>query len=1044
MSNLTDLTQPHIDSFDALFTQSVIENVVANLDTFEIKHEESILKIAVEDVTVLKPFISSKEYVSMDRRLLPKECRDRSASYKGKVIVKYGLMLNSKHIGSIEKSAGYMPIMVKSKFCHLQGLAEKELVRVKEDEEELGGYFIVNGIEKIIRFLIIQKRNYIFGQVKPSFAKKGKNITDKAVMARCVGADEIASVLYVHYAIDGNLILRVFYQRREYMIPLALILKYLSKVTDEDIFNALYYKEDSLLRNRIEFFLRKSSENTISELEEKVVKIFYDKELTGKEAIALFIKKTVAVHLERNEDKYFFLVEAIKKLYRLVDNEIVAEDQDSQMNHEILGVTQLFAIIIKEKLEESLRLARFLFQKKPFALTRNQIMEKLKLEPTIGNRIESFLATGAYNMDNCSDILQNNGFSVVAEKLNFYRFLSHFRCVNRGSFFTTIKVTTVRRLRPESFGFLCPVHTPDGTPCGLLTHLSSKATIVFKNENFDIGVLFKNGVIEKRLGIEVEDSIVIFMDGRVLGLISKRESQELYNKVIKYRNDSGLNFEVVYKQGLSKIDEGIFIFTNLSRFVRSIYNKELHKEEKIGIMEQVFLDINMANDVSSEEFRYKEVDDTGFLSVVAGLTPFSDYNQSPRNMYQCQMAKQTIGISALNIKYRTDNKAYRLNYCQEPIVRTNFYDFYKLNHYPIGLNAIVAVISYTAYDMEDAMIINKASADRGMFGSVILKTDHFSVDKNCTIIDTAQIGEELKQGSSILKYMTERGKIIVKEYKSVEEAYLESVRLYCNPTISNSLNSVTFKYRIVRDITIGDKFCSRHGQKGVCSFKWKATDMPFTESGISPDIIINPHAFPSRMTIGMLIESISGKSGCLLGKKQDGSAFKHMETGEDRKAQYCQELIDNGYNYYGNEPMYSGVHGNEFKVDIFVYCIYYQRLRHMVSDKYQVRTLGPVQPQTRQPIKGRAKQGGVRLGEMERDALIAHGCSYTLHDRLINCSDGTEFLYCGDCKSILFVEAKDKCHCGGFDIKTIKMPFVFKYLCSELFAMNIRVKISTN
>lgn len=199
---------------------------------------------------------------------------------------------------------------------------------------------------------------------------------------------------------------------------------------------------------------------------------------------------------------------------------------------------------------------------------------------------------------------------------------------------------------------------------------------------------------------------------------------------------------------------------------------------------------------------------------------------------------------------------------------------------------------------------------------------------------------------------------------------------------------------------IGDKFSSRHGQKGVCSQKYPAIDMPFSESGMQPDVIINPHAFPSRMTIGMFVESIAAKAGALHGYAQDATPFSFSE--DDTPVDYFgEQLRKAGYNYYGNEPMYSGVTGQEFKADIYLGVVYYQRLRHMVNDKWQVRTTGKMDQLTRQPIKGRKRGGGIRFGEMERDALIAHGTSFLLQDRLMNCSDYSTAWVCRTCGSMV-------------------------------------------
>ncbi|KAI9503716.1 hypothetical protein BX070DRAFT_239318 [Coemansia spiralis] len=252
-----------------------------------------------------------------------------------------------------------------------------------------------------------------------------------------------------------------------------------------------------------------------------------------------------------------------------------------------------------------------------------------------------------------------------------------------------------------------------------------------------------------------------------------------------------------------------------------------------------------------------------------------------------------------------------------------------------------------------------------------------------------------------------------------------------------------------------------HGQKGVCSQKFPAVDMPFTETGMQPDVIINPHAFPSRMTIGMFVESIAAKAGSLHGVCQDSTPFQFDET--NTAADYFgEQLRKAGYNYHGNEPMYSGVTGKEMRADIYIGIVYYQRLRHMVSDKYQVRTTGPINPLTQQPIKGRKRGGGIRLGEMERDALIAHGAAYFLQDRLMNCSDYSLAYVCKCCGSVLApIAVPATSHvvdlsrpgtkeaatnkpilCQNADgITMVALPFVFRYLATELMSMNMKVTL---
>ena len=343
-------------------------------------------------------------------------------------------------------------------------------------------------------------------------------------------------------------------------------------------------------------------------------------------------------------------------------------------------------------------------------------------------------------------------------------------------------------------------------------------------------------------------------------------------------------------------------------------------------------------------------------------------------------------------------------------------------------------------------------------------------------------------------YNEATGRTIVKRYKGDEAGYVDTLRVIGGDAGDTECQHIQIMFRIPRSPVIGDKFSSRHGQKGVCSQKWPAVDMPFSESGMQPDVIINPHAFPSRMTIGMLIESMAGKAGAVHGIAQDATPWAFHE--HDTPVEYFgEQLRAAGYNYMGNEPMYSGITGRELRADIYLGVVYYQRLRHMVNDKFQVRTTGPVHALTRQPVKGRKRAGGIRFGEMERDALLAHGTSFLLQDRLLNCSDYTTAFVCRTCGSLMSLSYDDAAgvHVPGLgvvqtiershtplgphgeycrvcrhaaeaqrvhaphqrvqvppshvlrragDLDVIAVPYVLKYLVAELAAMGLRMSFA--
>ena len=455
------------------------------------------------------------------------------------------------------------------------------------------------------------------------------------------------------------------------------------------------------------------------------------------------------------------------------------------------------------------------------------------------------------------------------------------------------------------------------------------------------------------------------------------------------------------KYAKAKQFPGIFLFTTPGRFSRPVKNLRYNAIEWIGALEQIYLSIAASCDDIRSDTTHQEIQPSNILSVVAATIPFLEYNQSPRNMYQCQMGKQTMATPYHNHPYRSDNKVYRLIYPQLPIVRTKTYEKYDFDLFPSGTNAVVAVISYTGYDMEDAMILNKSSYERGLAHGCIYKS---------YLRSPAEEGVKLSGSSETGKGKAERFRLINKKinesdqsielkgsldqdglpkvgskisyrdpelclmdnvkgethyysFKDNETAYVEEVKLLGNDSNPNSPD-IMYKMRYTRNPVIGDKFSSRHGQKGVLSFLWPQVDMPFSESGISPDIIINPHAFPSRMTIGMLIESLAGKSGTAHGEFQTVDAFEKYPSEGDVVKYFGEELVKAGYNYYGTEELYSGIFGTQLKADIYMGVVYYQRLRHMVSDKSQARSTGPIDVLTHQPVKGRKKQGGIRFGEI--------------------------------------------------------------------------------
>ena len=867
-------------------------------------------------------------------------------------------------------------------------------------------------------------------------------------------------------------------------MPVMMILKALIETNDREIVEGLAgptpstTASSSFVSDRVELLLRtykayklKTKAQTLAYLGEKFapvlnVPITMPRERVGEE----FLRRIVLPHLGncavtevQNNDKFQMLLFMIRKLYALAAGDCALDNPDAVSNQEVLLGGFLCGMILKENIQDWI--SRIGFEAREWSRRKNaakfadptfdaDFLRNIvkRTNENIGGNLEYFMSTGNLASPTGLDLQQTSGFTVMAEKINFYRFISHFRSIHRGSFFAQLKTTTVRKLLPESWGFLCPVHTPDGSPCGLLNHLAHQCQIHISRTDVS-GVeaaLAKLGV-SSRPSISVTESVAVQIDGRIVGYCAPRQAliiaQTLRHWKVSGEEKIPLELEIGHVPNSNGgLYPGLFLFSQAARMLRPVQYLPLGKLDLVGPFEQPFMNIAcLPADVILKLTTHIEFAPTNILSILANMTPFSEFNQSPRNMYQCQMSKQAMGTPGTSTRCRADNKTFHLQTGQTPIVRPPLYNTYGLDNFPNGMNAVVAVISYTGYDMDDAMIINKSAHERGFGDGHILKTkvyrigeqsrggrsktdiqslfgfpEHGKVDPSAAeTLDTdglPRIGARVTEGSVVAAFHSVMfnpgtgklenldGKTQFLTYKESEDAYVDQVRLFGSDTGDQPCQTISIKYRIPRRPVIGDKFSSRHGQKGVCSQLWPAIDMPFSETGIIPDVIINPHAFPSRMTIGMFVESLAGKSGALHGLAQDSTPFQFSE--EDSAPDFFGEQLRRaGFNFYGNEPMYSGITGKEFAADIYLGVVYYQRLRHMVDDKFQVRTTGQVSPLTGQPVKGRQRGGGIRVGEMERDSLIAHGCAFLLQDRLMNCSDATTASICRTCGLFLSTQA---------------------------------------
>ena len=890
---LKHLVSPHVDSFD-YFLQYGLDAAVEDLPPMEhTLGKELPFRIKVERVEVSAP--SKREDLCDSLILTPRECRERHITYGGNMLATVAVTLfnvpsgdeekkeemeedgsddnddesnsdsdsdndkrkgrrkkwqtassdQDKLAGAVEGTTfrlrvrlGDLPIMVQSSKCHLSSLEQHELVELKEEANECGGYFILNGIERVIRLLQVPRRNMATAIERGSFKNRGPTYSDRGVTMRCVRPDQSSVTMTLHYLNNGGATLKFVMLKQEFLLPVVLVAKALVDLSDKEFFDRVVAGDvqNTFLTTRLELLLRDASLYNLKTRNQclayfgSLLRAYLpiDNRTSDVDAGRYLVHRFIFVHCSSNAEKVDVLFHMLRKLYTFAQGNCAADNADALSNHEILLPGHLITMIVKEKLEEMLKAAKATLERE-CSLNKDRCLGEARINSmklfqkhldrsgsSLGGKVVSFLSTGNVVSSTGLDLMQVSGYTIVAERLNMFRYMSHFQSVHRGQFFTTMKTTTVRKLLPESWGFLCPVHTPDGGPCGLLNHMAREASIVcFPTElrmpttprgyvrvepwfppsaedgdEEDEGGHGRGGAHKKHskkhgkkdkedsrpwqiitpldlkrvlvaLGMQptatMSDGqapfssahLPVLLDGVVLGSLESSLGASMVASIRRLKTTScvltqpGLSspsvldptMEVAYfpmpapDQRMGAAYPGLYLQTAAGRMLRPVLNLQTRKTEWIGPAEQVHMDIACLADDVRDETTHIELSPDAVLSHIAALTPFSDYNQSPRNMYQCQMGKQSMGTPAHAIKHRSDNKIYRIQNPQKPLVSTQAYREYGMNEYPQGTNAVVAVIAYTGYDMEDAMIINKSSFERGFGFGCVVKTMVVDLDE---------------------------------------------------------------------------------------------------------------------------------------------------------------------------------------------------------------------------------------------------------------------------------------------------------------------------
>ncbi|KAI5807660.1 hypothetical protein DFH27DRAFT_497795 [Peziza echinospora] len=1058
----------------------------------------------------------------------------------------------------VQVFVGKMPIMLKSKFCNLKDFDEDGLYVLSECPYDQGGYFIINGSEKV---LIAQERSaanivQVFKKALPSptpFVAEIRSAVEKG--SRLISSMQIKMYGKVDSRTGYGQTIKSTLPYIKSDIPVAIVFRALGVIADEDILNHVCYDRndvqmlDMLKPCLEEAFVIQKKEIALDFIGRRGQNSGVTKDRRVRFAKDV-LQKEFLPHISQKEGsetrKAFFLGYMVHQMLLCALERKEPDDRDhfGKKRLDLAGplLAGLFRTLFKKLTKDVYK-----YLQKCVESSREFNLTLAVKSTTITNGLKYSLATGNWG-EQKKAASAKAGVSQVLNRYTFASTLSHLRRTN-----TPIgrdgKIAKPRQLHNTHWGLVCPAETPEGQACGLVKNLAlmSYVSVGSPAEPIIDFMLQRNmEVLEEYEPSRSPNATKIFVNGVWVGI--HRDPGFIVRTIQKLRRQNHIGHEVSLIQDIRNRE--FKIFTDAGRICRPLFvvdndpasprrgelvlqkhhiekledDKEITDEEQRygwsgligeGVVEyidaeeeetvmivmtpedletsrqfhagyEIQTEVDPAQRVKASVNKYAhtwthcEIHPSMILGICASIIPFPDHNQSPRNTYQSAMGKQAMGVFLTNYRERMDTMANILYYPQKPLGTTRSMEFLKFRELPAGQNAIVAILCYSGYNQEDSVIMNQSSIDRGLFRSLFYRTymdqekrvgmnvveefekptrgntlrlKHGTYDKldedglvapgvrvsgeDIIIGKTAPISPNMEELGQRTKFHTKRD--VSTPLRSTENGIVDQVMVTTN---QEGLKFVKVRMRTTKIPQIGDKFASRHGQKGTIGITYRNEDMPFTSEGVVPDIIINPHAIPSRMTIAHLIECQLSKVSSLRGFEGDATPFTDVTVDSVSRL-----LREHGYQSRGFEIMYNGHTGRKLVVQVFLGPTYYQRLRHMVDDKIHARARGPVQILTRQPVEGRARDGGLRFGEMERDCMIAHGAAAFLKERLFEVSDAFRVHICDICGLMTPVAnlKKNLFECRPCQNKTrisqVHLPYAAKLLFQELMSMNIAARM---
>jgi|Transcript_83791 DNA-directed RNA polymerase II subunit RPB2 len=1081
-------------------------------------------------VTLTKPTQMDPQS-DVPRQMTPREARLRNLSYVANVYMNitqtvYEQKEDGSRVQIDEKKMPRVefmkcPIMLRSEYCWLNGADDKQLVEFGECPLDQGGYFVINGSEKVLIALERMANNFVYAFMKKAPSKyKWVCEIRSGLFEGSAGSSGFAVKMLVNMGgksyCRGQLVCTCPHLRVE--VPLVIMFRALGVVADKDILERIVYDfsdiammaqcrlsiEDAAPINTQEMALDFIAKRGPTMGATKDVRIQYARELLQKELLP-HVGRTPYCEARKS----FFIGYMTHRLLLGQLGRIEEDDRDhfGKKRVDLAGplVSASFTSLWRKTIKDVRKIAQRVADRgKP-----PNMADIIKNCITLTNGLKYQFATGNWGIDKAGKPVRT-GISQGLNRLTFMATLSHLRRMIT-PLARSGKLAKPRQLHNTHWGLVCPAETPEGQAVGLVKNVSLMCWITLGSRETVIDDFLDEwgvqDVLESPMSL-ITKSCKVFLNGNWVGI--HEQPAHLRAMLQRLRRQKDIDSEVSIQMDLKTLE--IKIATDAGRSTRPVYIVDEEKQEVLingshidrlvnnkaswkdlmqeGLIEyldaeeeecsmiSMFIEDLIKSRAYCKTWTHAEIHPAMIFGICASIIPFPDHNMSPRNVFQSAMGKQAIGVFGTNFYARMDTFACVMCYPMKPFVGTRSMNYLRFREMPAGTNTMVFIMCYTGYNQEDSLMLGQSSVDRGFMRAVsyrcyaaeeksvggkkievferpqdfrtmgLRKGDYSKLDfDGLAEPATRMLGDDILIGKTCpLPPDMLSESLVPKHTKKDASVSMRTAEVGVVDNVMMSVNKEGFKFTKVRVRTlkipeVGDKFASRHGQKGTLGIMYRTEDMPFTHFGMNPDIIMNPHAIPSRMTIGHLVEQLTGKVGALVGCQGDATPFTRVTVKD-----ISGRLHDSGFQRFGNERVFNGHTGRSLTNKIFCGPVYYQRLKHMVSDKVQSRSRGPVTSLVRQPMEGRAKEGGLRFGEMERDCIISHGSAKFLKERLFDVSDAFRLHVCDTCGLFAIARLEN----NTFECKLCKekakisqicMPYAAKLLIQELMTMNIAPRL---